>query len=135
MKETTSNKNNYWKWILIISLVISVFLLLPFFINYCYTKDLIYKWMKKPEEWTSFWGMYLGVILSTLTAFIILYLQYKQNNKNNKRNMYLQINILKYQQNIEWLNNVKLAFGNLYNAFNINNYIELTNNIITSLQK
>mgnify|MGYP003293262511 CR=1 FL=1 len=41
-------------------------------------------------DWLSFWGCYLGAIISTGSAFIILAVQYKQNHIENSKNRELQ---------------------------------------------
>ena len=75
--------------------------------------------------WLSFWGGYLGAIISTAAAFIILYIQRKDNESENEKNRVdnevqnkqnreeteklnsakrkLQLNIMKYHQQSHWL--------------------------------
>ena len=62
-------------------------------------------------HWLSFWGSYLAALLPTVGAFMILYIQRRDSlgenekrRKENEDNRNLQINILKYQQEMQWLN-------------------------------
>lgn len=78
-------------------------------------------------DWLSFWGGYLGAIISAGVAFVILGVQYQQNNTENIKNRQLQISVLKYQQNVQWLNELKAKCVDYYNAFDQNDIINLCN--------
>ena len=119
----------YW-WILIIMLV------LPVGINYILLKTTPFSIpiVGEDTDWLSFWGGYLGAIISTGAAFIILYIQRKDNERQNaynrsqnKSNRQLQLNILQYQQEYQWYKELKVSCIDYYNAFDQNDIINLCN--------
>lgn len=99
--------------------------------------------------WLSFWGGYLGAIVSTVAAFIILYIQRKDNesenekNRNtnklqndlnrlenerlNRANRQQQLNIMKYHQQSSWLDNFRDASLEYCRALNSNDFILISN--------
>ncbi len=81
----------YW-WIAVLVLV------LPVVINFTLQIPAFTPIVGDSEVWLSFWGDYLGSIISASVAFIILAIQYKQNEKENQSNRQLQINVIKHQQ-------------------------------------
>lgn len=97
----------YWWFILII-------LLSPVAINYMLLFPAIGPVVGDNVHWLSFWGSYLAALLPTVGAFMILYIQRRDSlgenekrRKENEDNRNLQINILKYQQEMQWLNDKK----------------------------
>ena len=97
-------------------IIIAFALVLPIGINALYFIDTDYEILHKPSEWTTFWGSYLGAIISAAVAFIILHIQRMDNEKQiedaqidneiqNIANRNLQVNALKYQQEQARLNN------------------------------
>lgn len=94
----------YW-WILTISIfapiIINFSLLIPSFTPVVGTNI----------EWLSFFGSYIAAIIPALGSFIILFIQREDNHRENKkreweneRNRQLQLDVLKYQQEMQWLN-------------------------------
>jgi hypothetical protein len=113
---------------LIIAIVLIVVLVLPLGINALYLISTDCEVLHKPSEWTTFWGGYLGAIISAAVAFIILYIQRKDNEQQvkdtqaenetqNKANRKLQLNILRYQQE----------------QIRLNNFIAVSSKLITSI--
>lgn len=101
---------------LLVVIIIAFALVLPIGINALYFIDTDYEILHKPSEWTTFWGSYLGAIISAAVAFIILHIQRMDNEKQiedaqidneiqNIANRNLQVNALKYQQEQARLNN------------------------------
>ena len=114
---------------LIIAIVLIVVLVLPLGINALYLISTDCEVLHKPSEWTTFWGGYLGAIISAAVAFIILYIQRKDNEQQikdaqkdnetqNKANRNLQINTLKYQQEQIRLNNFIAVSSKLLASIN-----------------
>ena len=114
---------------LIIAIVLIVVLVLPLGINALYLISTDCEVLHKPSEWTTFWGGYLGAIISAAVAFIILYIQRKDNEQQikdtqrenetqNKTNRKLQINTLKYQQEQVRLNNFIAVSSKLIASIN-----------------
>lgn len=117
----------YW-WILTISIfapiIINFSLLIPSFTPVVGTNI----------EWLSFFGSYIAAIIPALGSFIILFIQREDNHRENKkreweneRNRQLQLDVLKYQQEIQWLNEKKNIFVDFALTLNKNNLIELAN--------
>ena len=73
-------KKVWWVFLLL------VLFLLPIGINSLYLCDAWCSIFEIPSEWTKFWGGYLGAIISGIVAFIILYIQRKDNELQNKEN-------------------------------------------------
>lgn len=133
---------------LLVVIIIAFALVLPICINALYLVNTDCEILHKPSEWTTFWGSYLGAIISAGVAFIILHIQRKDNerqveyamNENdlqNKYNRQLQINALKHQQKTQWLNELKSKCLEYYLGFDINTLIAFKNsiNIFATSQK
>jgi hypothetical protein len=127
------------KHITLLVVIIIVFaLVLPICINALYLVNTDCEILHKPSEWTTFWGSYLGAIISAGVAFIILHIQRKDNEKDNndnrennktqnEANRQLQLNIMRYQQEIHWLDNFRSASLEYCHAFNNNDVVLVTN--------
>jgi len=63
-----------------------ILFLLPIGINALYLYDAWSTIFEAPSEWTKFWGGYLGSIISSIVAFVILHIQRKDNEQENKAN-------------------------------------------------
>lgn len=123
---------------LLVVIIIAFALVLPICINALYLVNTDCEILHKPSEWTTFWGSYLGAIISAGVAFTILHIQRKDNeedNKNNRENnktqneanRQLQLNIMRYQQEIHWLDNFRSASLEYCHAFNNNDVVLVTN--------
>lgn len=107
----------YW-WVILIILT------LPIAINFLLLVPVFSPIVGENTDWLSFWGSYLGAIISAGVAFIILSIQYQQNKKENNDNRDLQKNVLKHQLKTQWLADLKIKLIDYYNAFH---YIDLYN--------
>lgn len=114
---------------LLVVIIIVFALVLPIGINALYFIDTDYEILHKPSEWTTFWGSYLGAIISAAVAFIILHIQRMDNEKQiedvqidneiqNIANRNLQVNALKYQQEQARLNNFIAVSSRLIASIN-----------------
>lgn len=123
---------------LLVVIIIAFALVLPICINALYLVNTDCEILHKPSEWTTFWGSYLGAIISAGVAFAILHIQRKDNeedNKNNRENnktqneanRQLQLNIMRYQQEIHWLDNFRSASLEYCNALNHNDIVLISN--------
>ena len=132
----------YW-WIAL------VILLLPITINFVLLIPSFTAVVGDEIAWLSFWGGYLGAIISTAAAFIILYIQRKdneseneknrvdnevqnkqnreENEKLNRANRQLQLNIMKYHQQYHWLDEFRNASLKYSQALNNNNLVLISN--------
>ena len=123
----------YWWTILVI-------LILPGIINLVLLIPRFFPIVGDEIDWLSFWGGYIGAIISAGVAFAILHIQRKdnekqneenrtENKKQNEENRTLQINVLKYQQKTLWLNELKSKCLEYYLGFDINALIDFKGSI------
>lgn len=101
----------------------------PLIVNWLYNVETNCKVLHKPQEWTIFWGSYIGSIVSAAVAFIILFLQREDNIKENEKNRTLQLKILEQQQEMQWLNMFKQAYIEYIAAYSLNNILEVVNKV------
>ena len=109
----------YW-WVLIVAIVA------PIILNFVLLCPAITPIVGNNVEWLSFWGGYLGAIISSSISFIILAIQYKQNHNENETNRQLQINILNYQQETQWLNSLRKACADFIISIDTNELKEIS---------
>lgn len=100
-------------------LVIVLLLCLPVIINFVLLIPSFTPVVGGSIEWLSFWAGYI----SANVAFIILYIQRKDNKRENKRNRELQLNILKHQQEMQWLNMFRKASVDYVSSYNYNDLV------------
>lgn len=123
----------YWWTILVI-------LILPGIINLVLLIPRFFPIVGDEIDWLSFWGGYIGAIISAGVAFAILHIQRKdnekqneenrtENKKQNEANRTLQINVLKHQQKTQWLNELKGKCLEYYLGFDINALIDFKGSI------
>lgn len=134
----TLNKK-YIKHILIgFCIGIICLVIIPISINKLILKPHLFETIGTGVDWLTFWGSYLGAIISAGVAFIILHIQRKDNEKDNndnrennktqnEANRQLQLNIMRYQQEIHWLDNFRSASLEYCNALNHNDIVSIYN--------
>jgi len=115
--------------ILICPIVINALMLIP-----C-------KWASGNNVWVGFWGSYLGSMLSAGAAFVILYIQRKDNHKENNNNRQankvenaenrkLQINEIHYRQELNWLGDFRKAIVENVNVYTPHNLLYIINTLL-----
>lgn len=136
----TLNKK-YIKHILIgFCIGIICLVIIPISINKLILKPRLFETIGTGVDWLSFWGGYIGAIISVGVAFAILHIQRKdnekqneenrtENKKQNEANRTLQINVLKHQQKTQWLNELKGKCLEYYLGFDINALIDFKGSI------
>lgn len=78
------------------------------------------EWASDDNVWIGYWGAYLGALIPTVAAFVILYIQRKDNRAEhvsnrianeleNEKNRILQKKEIQYRQNMEWLSDFRKA--------------------------
>lgn len=112
----------YWWGLLII-------LIIPIVINYILLLPAITPIVGDNTVWLSFWGGYLGAIISAAVAFVILAVQYRQNQNENIASRQLQINTLKYQQELNQLHCIINISAKLISCTNPYKIIDVCNKI------
>jgi hypothetical protein len=81
------------------------------------------------EGWMTSWGGYLGAVISSAIAFVILYIQRRDNEKQNEDNRKLQLNILIYQQERARLDNLQRMFTEFINLNGFNDLLDIARHI------
>lgn len=81
------------------------------------------------EGWMTSWGGYLGAVISSAIAFVILYIQRRDNEKQNEENRQLQLNILIYQQERARLDNLQRMFTVFINLNGFNDLLDIARHI------
>ena len=76
------------------------------------------------SSWLSFWGSYIGAVLSSAIALYILYKQNQQNHTENIANRNLQLSVIKYNQELDKLRDLRTALVDFQASFD---YMEITN--------
>lgn len=115
--------------VIIVPIAIIIIFSWPLIVNWLYNVETNCKVLHKPQEWTIFWGSYIGSIVSAAVAFIILHLQREDNSKENESNRKLQLKILEQQQEMQWLNTFRQACIEYIAAYSLNNIAEIVNKL------
>ena len=76
------------------------------------------------SSWLDFWGSYIGAVLSSAIALYILYKQNQQNHIENIANRNLQLSVIKYNQELDKLRDLRTALVDFQASFD---YMEITN--------
>ena len=113
----------YW-WILLICV------LAPIAINYALLIPAFGPVVGTNLDWLAFFGSYIAAIIPALGAFIILFIQRKDNHEENESNRQLQINVLKYQQEMQWLSEKREIIMGSVLAFHKNDLRLLSKSVI-----
>ena len=113
------------KWVIVIGGII--LFLSPVAINYILLIPLKAHIVGKDTDWLSFWGGYLGAVISSAIAFFVLFVQRKDNHQENEQNRVLQRNILLYQQQCLWLADFRKAMAEHVDAYQENGLKEIIN--------
>lgn len=103
--------------------IIILILCLPIVVNFVLLIPSFTPIVGDNVEWLSFWAGYI----SANVAFIILYIQRKDNKEENRNNRELQLNILKHQQEMQWLNLFRQASVEYVSAYTYNDLVHAIN--------
>lgn len=111
--------NRYLKYC-IIGLVV---LLIPIVINILLLQPMMFSFVGSDIEWLSFWGNYVGSIISCSVALFILWCQERENQKMNMANRQLQVAVFKHgqkQMNIDAIRKALVDFQVSFNYLEVN---------------
>lgn len=122
---------NRYRRTIIITIIIA---LVPIAINFILLLPSFTSIVGDSTEWLSFWSGYI----SAAVAFIILHIQRmdnkqqiennrEENKHENEENRKLQLNILKHQQEMQWLNMFRQASVEYVSAYTYNDLVHLIN--------
>lgn len=67
--------------------------------------------------WHNFWSVYLGALIGAIVPFIILYKTLSNNKYENTKNREIQINSIKFQTQISWINQLRDAIATANDLF------------------
>lgn len=120
-----------YRWTIIIVILVTS---IPIAINFILLFPSFTSIMGDNTEWLSFWSGYI----SAAVAFVILHIQRmdskkqiennkKENKRENEENRKLQLNILKYQQEMQWLNMFRQASIEYVSAYTYNDLVHSIN--------
>ncbi len=122
-----------YRWTIIIVILVTS---IPIAINFILLFPSFTSIVGDNTEWLSFWSGYI----SAAVAFVILHIQRmdskkqiennkKENKRENEENRKLQLNILKYQQEMQWLNMFRQASIEYVSAYTYNDLVHSINQI------
>ena len=105
---------------------IQLFLIIatPLIINTLMVQPILFPITGDSSSWLSFWGSYIGAVLSSAIALYILYKQNQQNHTENIANRNLQLSVIKYNQELDKLRDLRTALVDFQASFD---YMEITN--------
>lgn len=96
----------------------------PLIINTLMVQPILFPITGDSSSWISFWGSYIGAVLSSAIALYILYKQNQQNHTENIVNRNLQLSVIKYNQELDKLRDLRTALVDFQASFD---YMEITN--------
>ena len=96
----------------------------PLIINTLMVQPMLFPITGDSSSWLSFWGSYIGAVLSSAIALYILYKQNQQNHTENIANRNLQLSVIKYNQELDKLRDLRTALVDFQASFD---YMEITN--------
>ena len=96
----------------------------PLIINTLMVLPMLFPITGDSSSWLDFWGSYIGALLSSAIALYILYKQNQQNHIENIANRNLQLSVIKYNQELDKLRDLRTALVDFQASFD---YIEITN--------
>lgn len=96
----------------------------PLIINTLMVQPILFPITGDSSSWLSFWGSYIGAVLSSAIALYILYKQNQQNYTENIANRNLQLSVIKYNQELDKLRDLRTALVDFQASFD---YMEITN--------
>lgn len=119
----------YWWAILIIfsaPVLLNFIILLPAFLPI----------VGDSSEWLSFYGSYISSVIASMITLYVLYKQLQHNHVENEKtrqenqtanekNRHLQLKILSYEQEKQWLQEMRSACINNIDSYNVNDIREI----------
>ena len=96
----------------------------PLIINTLMVQPMLFPITGDSSSWLGFWGSYIGAGLSSAIALYILYKQNQQNHVENIANRNLQLSVIKYNQELDKLRDLRTALVDFQASFD---YLEINN--------
>lgn len=99
-----------------------IVILIPIAINTILLQPSFFTFVGSDVEWLSFWGNYIGSIISSSVALFILWRQEKENRKINESNRELQLAVFNHSQKQSNIDSMRKALVDFQVTFN---YLEI----------
>src|SRR5574344_1932475 len=103
-------------------IALGIIILVPIGLNCLILLPAFFPFVGDDKMWISFWGGYIGSVLMGIITLMVLHKQLKQNHDENEKNRSLQLSVLKYNQSLNVLRDLRSALVNFQISFN---YIEI----------
>lgn len=134
MNEPQKKQNLFWTFLKAYWWAILMVLIAPVLLNFIILIPAFSPVVGGSLDWLSFHGSYIGSVIASLITLYVLYKQLQQNERTrqenqtvNEKNRQLQLNILKYEQEKQWLQEMRSACINNINSYNVNDIREICN--------
>lgn len=109
-------------------------LIAPVLLNFIILMPAFSPIVGKDTDWLSFHGSYIGSVIASLITLYVLYKQLQNNHEENEKtrrdnqainekNRQLQLDILKYEQEKQWLQEIRTACLNNIYSYNHNDVL------------
>ena len=109
--------------------VIAIIVATPPLLNFVLSIPAFCRIVGVDTDWLSFYGGYIGAVITSLITLYVLYKQLMQNHKENDANRALQLKIFQYEQKRQWLSEMRRACFNNLISYNANDLREIRNAI------
>lgn len=121
----------YW-WVILIILIV------PILLNFIIMIPAFSSIVGEDTDWLSFHGSYIGSVITSLITLYVLYKQLQHNHEENENTRHenqtlnekkrqLQLKILRYEQEKQWLQEMRMACVNNTCSYNHNDVLEVCN--------
>lgn len=138
MNEPQKKQNLFWTFLKAYWWAISIILIAPVLLNFIILIPAFSPVVGGSLDWLSFHGSYIGSVIASLITLYVLYKQLQNNHEENEKtrrenqavnekNRQLQLKILKYEQETQWLQEMRSACINNINSYNVNDIREICN--------
>lgn len=138
MNEPQKKQNLFWTFLKAYWWAILIILVVPVLLNFIILMPAFSPIVGKDTDWLSFHGSYIGSVIASLITLYVLYKQLRHNHEENEKtrrenqavnekNRQLQLNILKYEQEKQWLQEMRTACVNNICSYSNNDVMEICN--------
>lgn len=138
MNGPQKKQNLFWMFLKAYWWAILIILVVPVLLNYIVLIPAFAPIVGDSSDWLSFHGDYIGAVIASLITLYVLYKQLQHNHEENEKtrrenqavnekNRQLQLNILKYEQEKQWLQEMRTACVNNICSYNNNDVMEICN--------
>lgn len=138
MNEPQKKQNLFWTFLKAYWWAILMVLIAPVLLNFIILMPAFSSIVGTETDWLSFHGSYIGSVIASLITLYVLYKQLQHNHEENERtrrdnqainekNRQRQLNILKYEQEKQWLQEMRTACVNNICSYSNNDVMEVCN--------